>query len=150
MSPETSADEQVSDTKVASSTVRLWIVVAIFALFALVLTRGMLSSASGLNFWTLVSATLAWIAAIGLACRNDIGRRAGIVMLIFSLAWVGFALVAVALVALGVIEPGSVTRPDYANHVLIPVLFGAVVLHVWMIETLHSHGLIGLMRGRLG
>ncbi|MFB3431391.1 MAG: hypothetical protein ABL309_10770 [Phycisphaerales bacterium] len=146
MSPEIHADEPISRSQPTSSVLKLWIVIVIFALFALLSTRGMLTSSSGSSLWTFISTTLAWIAAIGLARRNDIGRRAGIVMLIFSLASFGFALIAVLLVELGVIEAEYVATPDYGNFILIPLLFGIVVLHVWLIETLHSKGIIGLMK----
>lgn len=146
MSPENSEDDQASQSQPTSSVVKLWIVIVIFALFALLSTRGMLTSSSGSSLWTFISTTLAWIAAIGLARRNDIGRRAGIVMLIFSLASFGFALIAVLLVELGVIEAEYVATPDYGNFILIPLLFGIVVLHVWIIETLHSRAIIGLMK----
>lgn len=116
------------------------------ALYAMALSIGILAGTNGPDLWAFISTALAWIAAIGLFRRNDIGRRAGIVLLIFSLAFHCFGLLMIVLGELGIADVEVVTRPSLANQVLIPFALGIVVLHIWMIETLHSKGVIGLMK----
>jgi len=57
-------------------------------------------------------------------------------------------LLMIVLGEFGIADVEVITRPSLANHVLIPFALATVVLHIWMIETLHSRAIIRLMKSR--